>query len=82
MKRKETYKEFQARMDRIREKDAADTNRAAVFGLSIYAAGLAAYCYLRSGDWHGIYFLYAGVNLLLITVAASLLIGIYKSRRP
>jgi len=82
LERKETYAEFQARMDRAREKDAAETNKAAVFGIGIYAAGLAAYFYLRSGDWHGIYFLFAGVDLLLLAVAASLLIGIYKSRRP
>jgi len=69
-------------MDRAREKDASETNRAAVFGIGIYAAGLAAYFYLKSGDWHGIYFLFAGVNLLLLAVATSLLIGIYKSRRP
>jgi hypothetical protein len=69
-------------MDRAREKDAAETNKAAVIGIGIYAAGLAAYYYLRSGDWNGIYFLFAGVNLLLLAIASSLLIGIYKSRRP
>ena len=68
-------------MDRARKKDAAETNRAAVFGISIYAAGIAAYYYLRSGDWHGVYFLYAGVNLLLLAVAAGSLVGIYRSRR-
>jgi hypothetical protein len=69
-------------MDRAREGDAAKTNKVAVFGIGIYAAGLAAYFHLRSGDWHGIYFLFAGVNLLLLVVAGSLLFGIYKSRRP
>ena len=69
-------------MDRAREKDAAETNRAAVTIIVIYAMGLSAYYYLRSGDWHGIYFLFAGVNLLLFAVATSLLIGIYKSRTP
>lgn len=68
-------------MDRAREGNAAETNKAAVFGIGIYAVGLASYYYLRSGDWHGIYFFFVGVNLLLLAVAASLLIGIYKSRR-
>ena len=68
-------------MDSARKKDATETNRAAVIGISIYAAGIAAYYYLRSGDWHGVYFLYAGVNLLLLAVAAGLPVGIYRSRR-
>ena len=69
-------------MDRAREKDVAETNKWTVFGIGIYGAGVAAYFYLRSADWHGIYFLFAGVDLLLLAVAASLLTGIYKSRRP
>lgn len=69
-------------MDRAREKDVGETNKAAVFGIGIYAAGLAAYFYLKSSDWHGIYLLFAAVNLLLFAVATSLLVGIYRSRRP
>lgn len=82
MERKETYAEFQARMDRAREKDAGETNKAGVLGLGIYVAGVATYFYLKSSDWHGIYFLFAAVNSLLIAIATSLLVGIYRSRRP
>jgi hypothetical protein len=80
LERKETDEEFQARMDRARKKSAAETNREVVFVICFYAAGFAGYYYLRHGDWHGVYFLFAGVNLLLLAVATSLLIGIYKSR--
>ena len=81
MATQETHAEFQARMDRAREKGAAESTRAAVVGIVIYVIGLSTYFYLKSGDWHGVYFLFVGVNLLLLTIAISLLIGIYRSRK-
>jgi hypothetical protein len=82
LERKETDEEFQARMDRARKKSAAENNKEVLYVICFYAAGFAGYYYLRHGDWRGVYFLFAGVNLLIIAVATSLLIGIYKSRRP
>ena len=82
MNRRETHQEFQQRMDRARAESAAEANKGAIFGVGIYAIGLAAYFYLKSGEWHGVYFLFAGVNLLLFAVAVGLLIGTYRSRRP
>ena len=79
---KETEEEFTARMDRAREASAREANWRTILGLAIYGGIFGAVYLFRTSDWHAVYYLLLGVNLLLAVIAASLLIGIARSSRP
>lgn len=78
---RESHKEFAARMDRARESDAAEDNRATVVGLTVYALAIAAYLLFRHERMSVLGVVLVAMVSILLAVMIRSLISIYRSRR-
>lgn len=77
----ETHEEFAARMDRARAASAAETNRATIIAILVYAVIGASYYWFDSTKVNGLYVLFFVLDSLLILVSVRLLVGLARSKR-